>query len=228
MMEKLTETYAYQKNDIFVAEILKRKHEGVYVELGSHKPVEGSNTYLLEKNYDWTGLSIDNNSQFVNMFNDVRKNKAILHDAVTFDYLNYFKENNFPKQIDYLSLDIDGNWTFDQTRERNNPLLGLIALPLNHYRFSIIHFEHDIGMNYKNEETRDAQREILSSLGYGLIQTNNTDDWWVDPTVIPWIEAREFCNFIHGHYKPLVSEPKTGAELVDNQPDLFETMINFE
>jgi len=211
-MEKLTETYSYNKNDIFVAEILGRKQNGVYVELGSHKPIEGSNTYLLEKNYNWTGLSIDRAKEYVDEFNGVRKNQAICADAVKFDYLNYFRDNNFPEQIDYLSLDVDGGWQFDHTREKNNQLLSLIALPLNHYRFSVIHFEVDLGMNYKNVANRDASREILSSLGYGLIIGDDTDDWWVDPNVIPWMTARGFYNFLSGEYTVLANEPNAGTE----------------
>ena len=48
---KITETYAWNKQDIFVAEILNRKENGYYVEIGSNEPNIGSNTYLLEKNY---------------------------------------------------------------------------------------------------------------------------------------------------------------------------------
>lgn len=199
-LQKITETYAWNRQDIFVAEILNRKQNGVYVELGSNHPFEGSNTYLLEKDFGWTGLSLDNEPQITSKFNEVRKNKAILADATTFDYLSYFKEKNFPKQIDYLSIDIDGNYRFDNVREKNNSLLGLISLPLTTYRFTVIHFEHDIGGNYKNGDTREAQREILTSLGYSLIVNNIEEDWWVDPNLIPWRIARSFVHFDQGKY----------------------------
>ena len=173
---KITETYAWNKQDIFVAEILNRKENGYYVEIGSNEPTLGNNTYLLEKNYNWQGLSLDNEPSVTNRFNNLRKNKAILADATTFNYLKYFEENNFPKQIDYLSIDVDGNYRFDGTRETNNSLLSLITLPLTTYRFSIIHYEHDVCGNYKNIETRDAQREILTSLGYSLLISNIEED----------------------------------------------------
>jgi hypothetical protein len=32
---------------------------------------------------------------------------------------------------------------------------------------------------------RDAQREILTSLGYKLVQRHTFEDWWVDPNIIP-------------------------------------------
>ena len=77
-LEKINETYAWNKQDIFVAEILKRKRNGTYVEIGSNDPKIGNNTYLLEKNYEWKGLSIDIEPGMVNKFNEIRKNKAIL------------------------------------------------------------------------------------------------------------------------------------------------------
>jgi len=198
---KITETYAWNKQDIFVAEILNRKENGYYVEIGSNEPNIGNNTYLLEKNYNWNGLSLDNEPIVTARFNDIRKNKAILADATTFNYLKYFEENNFPKQIDYLSIDVDGNYRFDGKREPNNSLLSLITLPLTTYRFTIIHYEHDIGGNYKNIETRDAQREILTSLGYSLLISNIEEDWWVDSEILPWPIARTFAHFDQGKYE---------------------------
>ena len=91
-IQKITETYAWNRQDIFVAEILKRKINGFYVEIGSNEPTLGNNTYLLEKNYNWTGLSIDNEPEVTARFNSLRKNKAVLADATTFDYLKYFEE----------------------------------------------------------------------------------------------------------------------------------------
>lgn len=201
-MQKLTETHAWNRQDIFVAELLKRKTNGVYVEIGSNDPIIGNNTYLLEKNYNWNGFSIDNEPVVTAKFNEIRKNKAVLADAVTFNYLKYFEDNNFPKQIDYLSVDVDGNFKYTGERETNNSLLSLISLPLTTYRFSIIHYEHEAA-NYLNIATRDAQREILTSLGYYMLISNLEEDWWVDPKIIPWIEARLFCGFDQGQYQVL-------------------------
>jgi len=203
-MERLTESYAWNRQDIFVAEILKRKTNGTYVEIGSNDPKIGNNTYLLEKNYGWKGLSIDIEPGMINKFNEIRKNKAVLADAVTFNYLKYFEENNFPKQIDYLSVDVDGNFKYTGERERNNTLLSLITVPLTNYRFSVIHYEHESG-NYLNIATRDAQREVLTSLGYYMIVSNIEEDWWVDPKIIPWEEARLFCHFDQGKYQVIAN-----------------------
>jgi hypothetical protein len=108
-------------------------------------------------------------------------------DAVDFNYHQYFKENNFPKQIDFLQIDIDNG--FDEKGCAYNTtvkaLLTLIGIPLNHYRFSIIAFEHETLMNIKNSAIRDAQREILLGLGYVLVKRWSYEDWWVDPRIVP-------------------------------------------
>jgi hypothetical protein len=56
-------------------------------------------------------------------------------------------------------------------------LLALLALPLNTYRFSVITFEHDALMYHENINMREAQRVILTALGYKLVVRNNYEDW---------------------------------------------------
>jgi hypothetical protein len=69
--------------------------------------------------------------------------------------------------------------------------LGLISLPLTQYRFSVITFEHDANMYFRNAAMRDAQREILDSLGYTLVVREKHEDWWVDPNIIPINDFRK-------------------------------------
>lgn len=176
----------------FVLDLLKHKTEGYYVEVGAHHSKIISNTYYLETDYNWKGLSLEIEEERRKEFNDNRKNPC-LGDALDFNYLSYFEENNFPKQIDYLSVDIDAGYT-EQGDALGNPYLtlhGLISVPLNKYRYSIITFEHDAQIVYNNKGMREAQREILSSLGYKLVVRDWHEDWWVDPNVIPYLDYRE-------------------------------------
>lgn len=172
----------------FVLDILDQKKNGYYVELGAFHSEQGSNTYNLEKNHNWNGVSFEIVPEWHKEIVENRKNPCILGDATKFNYVKYFEENNFPKQIDYLQVDIDAG--YDKAgRSVGNPnlsLLGLIALPLNTYRFSVITFEHDALVEFKNISMRDTQREILHSLGYSLVRRYYHEDWWVDPNVIPY------------------------------------------
>ena len=176
----------------FVIDILKGKKNGHYVELGAAHYSNGNNTFLLEQEYDWNGVSFEIIDSMREEFNKNRKNPC-MGDALSFDYMKYFKENNFPKQIDYLQLDIDAGYDLAGRPVGNShwTLHGLLAVPLNTYRFTLITFEHDANMYWRNIAIRDAQREILDSFGYALIHRSYHEDWWVDPNVIPLEEYRE-------------------------------------
>jgi hypothetical protein len=177
----------------FVTELLKNKENGFYVELGAFDSKKGSNTYHLETDYNWNGVSFEIDPERHAEFVSNRKNPCILGDATHFNYISYFEENNFPKQIDYLQVDIDAGYT-PEGNSVGNPYLtlhGLIAVPLSKYRFSIITFEHDSQIEYNNKGMREAQREILSSLGYKLVVRDWHEDWWVDPYAIPYLDFRE-------------------------------------
>jgi len=162
--------------DSFVLNFLNEKRNGWYVEVGSNDPVLYNNTYLLETEYDWKGVGFE-------WDRDLSKNKCITADATKFDYLKYFQDNNFPKQIDYLQLDIEPAY---QT------LAALKQIPLAEYRFSVITYEHDLYADPANKEIKEESIKILSSLGYELLVENVNDgspdrifeDWWIDPQVI--------------------------------------------
>ena len=169
--------------DSFVLNFLNEKRNGWYVEVGSNDPVLYNNTYLLETEYDWQGVGFEWDQDLSNMYNSVRKNKCITADATKFNYLKYFQDNNFPKQIDYLQLDIEPAY---QT------LAALKQIPLTEYRFSVITYEHDLYADPANKEIKEESIKILSSLGYELLVENVNDgspdrifeDWWIDPQVI--------------------------------------------
>lgn len=179
----------------FVLNILNRKQEGYFVEVGAFHSEKGNNTHILERHFNWKGVAFDIVPEFVEEYNLNRKNPCVLTDAVFFDYKEYFIQNNFPKQIDFLQIDID-SLPGDCTNAQN--LLALIQVPLNHYRFTVISFEHDTLINPKNSTVRDAQREILLSLGYVLVVQLSYEDWWVDPRVIP----QDVYRLWHQNYIP--------------------------
>lgn len=145
---------------------------GSYIEIGTGHYEQGSNTYLLEKKYGWKGLSIDISKQMVDVFNENRSNKCVEGDAITFNWEKYLEENNFPKQIDYLSLDVDYN-----THSHAN-LLSLLNFPITKYKFNIISIEHLSDIHYNLRDIKDTQRSILSALGYHLVIRGYNNDLW--------------------------------------------------
>jgi len=181
------------RQEKFVLDINKYKKNGYYVELGAFHSTHGSNTYYLERDFDWKGVSFEIEDERRQEFISNRSNPC-LGDALSFDYLCYFEENNFPNQIDFLQVDIDAGYDPAQRPFGNHytTLLGLISLPLSKYRFNVITFEHDTNMYFRNAGMRDSQREILDCLGYTLLFKDIHEDWWVDPTVI---DINHYANF---------------------------------
>jgi len=168
------------------------KKNGFYVELGAFHSVNGSNTFHLERDYNWSGVSFEIVDEKRQEFISNRTNPCF-GDALKFDYLAYFNDNFFPKQIDYLQVDIDAG--YDTNIKPITPyttLLGLITLPLTQYRFNVIVFEHDENMYWRLNTVRDAQREILDALGYTLIWRDVHEDWWIDCNVIDHQLARQY------------------------------------
>jgi hypothetical protein len=176
---KSIEYYSQAGQDLFVTRMLKNKVGGFFIEVGGSHPFESNNTFLLEKQYDWKGISLEFDADLVNLYNDNRENQSILTDATTFNYLEYFNKNNFPILIDYLSLDIE---------PASNTYKAMLKIPFDKYRFSVITYEHE---NYKEgPEFMNLSRDFLKSHGYQLVVSNvkaygrDFEDWWVDPTHI--------------------------------------------
>ena len=167
----------------FVLNSLKEKTNGYYIEIGSNDPFAWNNTYLLETKYNWSGLAFEIEQNLVDSYNNIRKNKCMQADATSFDYLEYFKENNVPRQIDYLQLDIE---------PASQTLQAMYALPFNEYRFSIITFEHDLYADKNNALIKAEAKGFLNAFGYVLAVENVNDgvpdrvfeDWWIDPSVV--------------------------------------------
>lgn len=185
--ESILENYSQSYQDMFVLTMLNGKKNGTYLEIGAFDPIFISNTYLLEKDFGWTGVSIDIEPPVEKLFHEKRKSTFLLSDALAIDYRDLFQKNNLPKQIDYLSIDIE---------PKTQTLECLKKLPLDTYRFSVITYETDY---YDSEEGRDVaervrneSRELLLSHGYELVVGNiaNTgphdvfEDWYVDPKII--------------------------------------------
>jgi hypothetical protein len=181
------ETYSRDLQDVFVYSITNKKESGSYVEIGAGDPIKGSNTYLLEKNFNWIGISIEIDSNLCQLFKQKRKNEIICNDATIVNYNELIKKANLPTEIDYLQVDCEPALT---------TLNALKKIPLEIYKFSVITFEHD-NYNYsvqnENYHVRLLSREYLSKFGYVMIANDiccknkkdkRFEDWWIYPELI--------------------------------------------
>ena len=165
--------------DKFVLTMLNFKTNGYFLEIGSNHPIQINNSYLLEKQFKWNGLMVEYDRSFEYLYKDYRTSHYIIQDATTINYLEAFRKYSFPKQMDYLQIDLEvTNGSTIKTLE----LLNETIFP--EYTFSVVTFEHDIYVgDYFN--TRDRSREIFEQNGYIRVYSDVKnegcpyEDWYV-------------------------------------------------
>ncbi len=188
--------YSEASQDLFVVRMTQSKRQGTYVEIGSGHPIHSNNSYLLESEYGWRGVSVELSTSLVQEFGVTRVNPVVNSDATLLDYSTLFKRYNLPKVIDYLQIDIDPALQSLETLRR---------IPFQEYKFSVITFEHD---RYRaNRKIAKESRKILHGFGYNLVVKNLTldtlkpfEDWWVHPDLVP--------KKISGKFQSSMKKPK--------------------
>jgi hypothetical protein len=180
-VEKIKNNQSQVFQDMFVLMALNGKTNGKYLEIGAHEPIVHSNTYILEKDFNWKGVSLEIDNNLVNKFNGIRDNFCLLQDATVANYDKILSDTNWGNDWDYLQLDCE---------PPRNTFEALLQIPFEKYRFAVITYEHD---HYCDETKsyRDKSRKYLKSKGYELIVNDiSTDgkssfeDWWIHPDLI--------------------------------------------
>lgn len=179
--ENIERNYSQVYQDMFILSMLDGKKNGTYVEVGGGSPFIGNNTAILETNYNWSGVSLELNSEFVEEYKKTRKNPILQADALTMNYKKLFAENFTTKEIDYLQLDVE---------PAKNTFEVLLSIPFDEYKFAVITYEHDYYVDV-TKSYREKSRRYLTLLGYELIVNDispdgisNFEDWWVHPDLI--------------------------------------------
>lgn len=172
--------------DKLVLRYLKNKQNGFFVDIGCERPITINNTFLLESEYGWDGISIDIEDKIENnggTWAELRKTTHIVKDALLIDYKELFTSKGVPKIIDYLSMDLEP------------PTLTFACLkkiPFEDYTFNFISYETD---EYRQggEKIRDDSREYLQSFGYRLLgNIGKQDDFYIHETLSYLINEIDF------------------------------------
>ncbi len=170
--------YSQVGQDEWVISLFGEGYKGFFLDLGCQMPKRINNTLLLEEK-GWDGVSYD----IVDYSKDweIRKTRFVCANVFTCD----FAEQNLPKVIDYLSLDIS-----PYAGCRFHALKRLFNLG---YEFKTITIEHNYYMNnvpdqYEDHDIseRQPQRRLLLENGYLIVRADVGDynlpfeDWWVN------------------------------------------------
>lgn len=179
--DKIERNYSETFQDMFALSMLKGKKNGTYVQIGSGVPFESNNTALLEKNYDWKGISIHCSPDYVMQFREERNNPVEVKDALEVNYVKLLEYYDLPKEIDYLSLD---------TEPAARTYEILTKIPFDELKFAVITFRHGHFVDI-DKTVREKSRKLLTDKGYKLVIGNVSpddwkahEDWYVHPDLV--------------------------------------------
>lgn len=193
-IQEIVKNHSKHFQDMFVLSAFKGKQNGSYLEIGSGDPHIHNNTALLEEEFGWKGISIDNSEALCYEFKEARRNTIICADATQIDYKQLFNMHSIDNKIDYLQIDCD-----------EMSISVLQNMPLDEYKFGIITFEHD---SYRlGTDKKFAAKQILEKAGYICAVSNvgfhadgyAYEDWYYHPDVIDMPEemkSKKDINFI--------------------------------
>lgn len=215
--------YSQAGQDQFVLFCLNRKTKGTFVEIGSCDPILISNTYVLENEFQWSGLMVERDPAYLPKYQEQRpKSKHLIQDATTIRYDEQFTRLGFPSVIDYLTIDLDV-----RSQATIRCLRKLDSEVMANYRFAVVTFEHDIYRgNFLNRRkyfaTRKESREIFDKYGYVRVFSdvrnliNPYEDWYVHPGCVDMNRIEPFITNESLEWKDIVrrfQEPVEKARL---------------
>lgn len=168
--ESVTTHYGQLYQDLFVLCLTNGKRGGKYLEIGAYHSQELSNTLLLERDFGWTGVSVEIDKERAEEFNVNRTNPIIAGDALTVDYAIWA-----PIDLDYLQVDCEPAATSLAILKK---VLGDGVRP------NIITFEHELYS--EGPSVMMEAREFLAGLDYELLVDQVAlgegcafEDWYV-------------------------------------------------
>lgn len=174
-IDSIKNNYSRHFQDMFVLSILDGKRNGTFVEIGSGHPELFNNTLLLEKEFGWKGISLDNSERMCHIFSRNRSSAVVLGDAANTDYKALFKQHCLEQRIDFLRINAE-----------QASLAALKSIPFDKYEFSVLQFQHNAV--WWGPDIRDESRKVLSKIGYILMvsdvavdEKSSYEDWWVHP-----------------------------------------------
>ena len=174
-IENIERNHSRHFQDMFVLSVLNGKRNGTFVEIGSGHPELFNNTLLLEKDFGWRGISLDNSERMCHIFSRNRNTNVTLADAAAVDYKALFKQNCLEQHIDFLRINAE-----------MASIEALKKIPFEKHEFGIVQFQHNA--IWWGPQFREESRKILSKIGYILLvsdiatdERSAYEDWWVHP-----------------------------------------------
>jgi FkbM family methyltransferase len=196
-------TYSQIGQDLAVLKKYRNKRNGYFVEIGASDGIKFSNTYLLETQYNWTGICVEALPTKMDVLKKNRPksiciNKAVFNksgEIVSFDIANSFDMlSGISNYIDKHKSRVDSNKTTisvetitlnDILEQNKAPLyIDYLSIDTEGTEFEILKSVDltkykfgliDIEHNYV-EPRRTEIKHYLISNGYKFLRENKWDD----------------------------------------------------
>jgi FkbM family methyltransferase len=202
-------TYSQLNQDVDVIQFYKNKENGYFIEIGANDGINLSNSYLLEKNYNWKGICVEPIPDIFNKLKNNRPNSICVNKAIysysdiilkfniascdllsgIVEHINCHKSSlNNGKIIDVQTISM--NDLLDNNNAPNfidylsidtegSEFEILKTIDYDKYTFGIIHVEH----NYV-EPQRTNMKEFLLSKNYVYKRENKWDDEYIHKSLL--------------------------------------------
>jgi len=203
-------TYSQLRQDLAVVEFYKSKRNGYYLEIGASNGIRLSNTYLLEKDYDWKGICVEPLPSCFeqlqkNRPNSICVNKAVYNTSgqtVKFsishrcDLLSGISEHLtcHKERVDQNKTDIEVKTiTFNDLLVENNApeFIDYLSLDTEGTELMILqsvdHTKFTFGLidvEHNYQPIRKEIRTFLESKGYVYKKANSFDDSYLHKSLV--------------------------------------------
>jgi FkbM family methyltransferase len=197
--KKMKKFYSQAGQDEWIVNFFDSKRNGYFLDIGAHNGIDINNTYFLERELGWDGICVEADPKIFESLHQNRKCKCVNAAASDSSGEISFLPDGFsgrestsrnsinvksqtlkeiihsygsPKNIDYMSLDIEGM-----------ELKALKGFPFDDYEVLAITVEHNLYLG-KSEYQREI-REFLFSKGYSIYRENIEsdglpfEDWYI-------------------------------------------------
>lgn len=190
------ETYSQYNQDKWVLSILNKRKDGFFLDLASGDGIDISNTFLLEKNFNWKGICIEAND---NLFKKLKINRNCICDNSCIDNKIHNIKFSTNKTIELSSgiieRGMDNENQSDYVIKKTNTIKNILnkydcPRVIDYFSLDVEGAEENIitSFPFKDykfltmsvERPSNKSKEILKQNGYIRVGRNDCDTYFLN------------------------------------------------
>ncbi len=213
-----TNSKSQLKQDYFALFCNEKKHGKYFIEIGAYDGITGSNTYLLEKDFNWNGLLVEPSRKQFNNLKNVRN--CSMSDSCIYEKSNKIISFTESDQLSCMTDQIESNndWAKSIRKESKEKYdvntisihdlflkynvpkeIDYLSVDTEGYEYNILkmidfknYFIKCITIEHNWTSLRDKIYFKLTSNGFSrvLFEPNSFDDWYVNKSLIKYSDFK--------------------------------------